>query len=69
MTDDVRISRCIDALVIAPSDDDQSRSAAVNVCAVMSRAGDTVEQIREVLAALGLLGSGRPERRPSLRPE
>ena len=61
MPDDVGINRRIDALVIPPQDDLQHRRAAINICAAMSRAGDTVQQIREVLAALGLLNCARSD--------
>jgi hypothetical protein len=60
VANDAEISRRIDALVIEPPDEVQHRRAAINVCVAMSRAGDTAEQIRDVLAALGLLTSELP---------
>ena len=61
MADDVVINRRIDALVIEPPDEALEHRAAANVCTIMNRAGHTNQQIREVLAALGLL-TGVPRR-------
>jgi hypothetical protein len=54
MPDKARISQHIDALEMTPLDDEQRHRAALNVCAAMSRSGNSVAQIRCVLAALGL---------------
>jgi hypothetical protein len=56
MPDKARISQSIDALEMTPLDDEQRHRAALNVCAAMSRTGNTVAQMRCVLdlAALGL---------------
>jgi hypothetical protein len=54
MPDKARISQHIDALEMTPLDDEQRRRAALTVCTAMSRSGNTVAEIRCVLAALGL---------------
>jgi hypothetical protein len=54
MPDKARISQHIDALEMTPLDDEQRHRAALNVCAVMTRTGNSIAQIRSVLAALGL---------------
>jgi hypothetical protein len=56
MPDKSRITQHIDALEMTPIDDQQRRRAALNVCGVMTRMGNTGEQMRCVLAALGLDG-------------
>jgi hypothetical protein len=54
MPDKARISQHIDALELTPLDDAQRHRAALNVCSAMSRSGNSVAQMRCVLAALGL---------------
>jgi hypothetical protein len=54
--------RRLDALGVAPVNDDERRMARLTVCEVMTRSGSSAEQIRDVLAALGL--DARQVRRP-----
>jgi hypothetical protein len=54
MPDRAIISRHIDAMDIRPVDDEQRHRAALNVCSVMHRQGQGLDQIRYLLEAPGL---------------
>jgi hypothetical protein len=54
MPDKAITSQHIDAMAISPVDDLLRRRAALTVCTVMRRQGESVDQIRSVLEALGL---------------
>jgi hypothetical protein len=61
MSDLEILSRKIDALHVMPANEQQRRLARLTVCEAMTRSGCTVEEIHEVLAALGLdSGVARP---------
>jgi hypothetical protein len=54
MSDSLIINRHIDAMELRAVADEQLRRAALSVCSVMGGRGESVDQIRAVLEALGL---------------
>jgi hypothetical protein len=54
MSDLDLLERRLDVLGVAPVSDQERRLATLTVCKVMRRSGSSSEQIRDVLAALGL---------------
>jgi hypothetical protein len=54
MSDLDLLERRLDVLGVAPVSDHERRLATLTVCKVMRRSGSSSEQIRDVLAALGL---------------